>query len=184
VRRRLALVLGLAPPFVLRASAAATVTMTDFKVEPSSKQGGGHPSVTITQAFGYDNSTDSVKDAFVRLQPGLLGNPQSAAFCSQQQFQADGCPADSKVGSVEVVAHAVVLPFVPLTNEGTVYNMTPTGDEPAHVGIVVQAAGGCRRSSSKRPCTSGPGPTATASSPPSPTSPAPPAWTSRSRRSP
>ena len=53
--------------------------MTDFKVEPASKQGGGHPNVTITQTFDYGSSTtDSVKDAFVRLQPGLLGNPQNA----------------------------------------------------------------------------------------------------------
>ena len=98
--RRLALVFGVAALLVLPASASATVTMTDFKVEPSSKQGGGHPGVTITQSFSYDNSTDSVKDAFVRLQPGLLGNPQSAAFCTQAQFQADNCPADSTVGSV------------------------------------------------------------------------------------
>jgi hypothetical protein len=116
--------------------------MTDFKVQPSSLAGGGHPDVTITQSFSYDNGSDSVKDAFVRLQPGLLGNPQSAAFCSQEQFQADECPAGSKVGSVQVTAHTVLLPFVPLTNPGTVYNMTPTGDEPAHIGIVVQAAGG------------------------------------------
>jgi len=126
----------------LPVSASATVAMTDFKVEPNSKQGGGHPSVTITQSFSYSSASDSVKDAFVRLQPGLLGNPQSAAFCTQAQFQADSCPADSKVGSVEVTAHTVVLPFVPLTNDGTVYNMKPTGDEPAHIGIVVQAAGG------------------------------------------
>ena len=77
VGRGLALVVGVAALLVLPASASATVTMTDFKVEPSSKQGGGHPSVTITQSFSYDNTTDSVKDAFVRLQPGLLGNPQS-----------------------------------------------------------------------------------------------------------
>ena len=30
------------------------------------------------------NTTDSVKDGFVRLQPGLLGNPQSAAFYSAE----------------------------------------------------------------------------------------------------
>jgi hypothetical protein len=132
--------------------------MTSFGVEPSSKQGGGHPSVTITQTFGYDNSTDSVKDAFVRLQPGLLGNPQSAGFCSQQQFQSDSCPADSKVGSVEVTAHAVLLPFVPLTNPGTVYNMNPTGDEPAHIGIVVQAAGGLSKIFLQAPVYIRPGP--------------------------
>jgi hypothetical protein len=144
VGRGLALVFGVAALLVLPVSASATVTMTDFKVEPSSKQGGGHPSVTITQSFSYSNTTDSVKDAFVRLQPGLLGNPQSAAMCTQAQFQADNCPADSTVGSVQVSAKAYILPLVPvdLTNNGVVYNLRPTGDEPARVGIVVEAAGG------------------------------------------
>jgi hypothetical protein len=119
--------------------------MTEFKVEPAAKQGGGHPNVTITQSFSYDNATDSVKDAFVRLQPGLLGNPQNAAMCTQAQFTADNCAADSTVGSVEVSADAHLLPLlppVPLTNQGVVYNLRPTGDEPARLGIVVEAAGG------------------------------------------
>ena len=121
--------------------------MTDFRVEPSSKQGGGHPSVTITQSFSYDNTTDSVKDAFVRLQPGLLGNPQSAALCTQQQFQSDSCPADSTVGSVAIDARAYALPLIglPTTSHGTVYNMRPTGDEPAHLGIVVDVVGGLQK---------------------------------------
>ena len=141
--RGLALVF-VAALLVLPASASATVTMTDFKVEPSSKQGGGHPSVTITQSFSYDNTTDSVKDAFVRLQPGLLGNPQSAAFCTQSQFRADNCPADSTVGSVVIDAIAYALPLigVPSTSHGVVYNMKPTGEEPARVGVVVEAAAG------------------------------------------
>jgi hypothetical protein len=46
------------------------------------------------------------------------------------------------VGTVEVVAHLVVLPLVPITNHGTVYNLAPTGNEPARVGIVVEAGGG------------------------------------------
>jgi hypothetical protein len=123
----------------LPASASADVTMTGFSVTPASTQGGGHPDVTLTQTFSYSNTTDSVKDAFVRLQPGLLGNPQSAAFCSQAQFAADQCPEASTVGSVEIVAraHVLVLP-VDLTNAGTVYNLRPTGDEPARVGVVVR----------------------------------------------
>ena len=142
--RGLALVFWVAALLVLPASASATVTMTEFKVEPSSKQGGGHPDLTITQSFTYDNSTDSVKDAFVRLQPGLLGNPQSAAMCTQAQFQADSCPADSTVGSVTIDALVYALPMVgvPNTSHGVVYNMKPTGDEPARLGIVVDAAGG------------------------------------------
>ena len=145
--RRLSLALGLAVLAALPASASATVTMTDFKVEPSSKQGGGHPSVTITQSFSYDNTTDSVKDAFVRLQPGLLGNPQSAALCTQGQFQADSCPSESTVGSVAIDALAYALPLVgvPSTSHGNVYNMKPTGDEPARLGIVVDAAMGLQK---------------------------------------
>jgi hypothetical protein len=119
--------------------------MTEFSVVPSETQGGGHPNVTITQAFEYDSASDSVKDAFVRLQPGLLGNPQSAGFCSQEQFSADSCPEDSTIGSVVVRAHAVLLPLLPLTNNGTVYNLMPTGDEPARVGVVVEAAGGLEK---------------------------------------
>jgi hypothetical protein len=132
----------------LSASASAAVTMTGFTVTPSSKQAGGHPNVTITQNFSYGSSTsDSVKDAFVRLQPGMLGNPQSAAFCSQQQFHADTCPADSKVGSVVVSAKAHPIPIglldsittIPLSSKGIVYNLRPTGTEPARIGLVVAA---------------------------------------------
>jgi hypothetical protein len=145
---------------VLPAAASAAVTMTDFKVEPASKQGGGHPNVTITQTFDYGgSSSDSVKDAFVRLQPGLLGNPQNAAFCTQQQFQADNCPADSKVGSVEVTAtaHILVIP-APTTNSGAVYNLRPTGQEPARVGVVVEAAGGLSKIFLQSPVFIRPGP--------------------------
>jgi hypothetical protein len=159
VRRRACLVLGLAgAAAVLPAPASADVTLTDFKVEPASTQGGGHPDVTITQTFEYTNGTDSVKDGFVRLQPGLLGNPQAAGFCSQEQFSADSCPADSTVGSVQVTAHTLVLPFVPLTNTGVVYNLTPTGDEPARVGIVVEAALGLSKIFLQAPVYVRPGP--------------------------
>ena len=162
MRRRAPLVLGLvaAAAALLPATAFAAVTLTDFKVEPASKQGGGHPNVTITQTFDYGgSSTDSVKDAFVRLQPGLLGNPQNAAFCSQQQFQADSCPADSKVGTVEVTAtvHILVIP-APTTNSGTVYNLRPTGTEPARVGVVVAAAGGLSKIFLQSPVFIRPGP--------------------------
>ena len=45
------------PLALLPATASAAVTMTDFKVEPASKQGGGHPNVTITQTFSYGSSS-------------------------------------------------------------------------------------------------------------------------------
>jgi hypothetical protein len=133
--------------------------MTSFSVVPASKQGGGHPNVTITQTFTYSNTTDSVKDAFVRLQPGLLGNPQNAGFCTQAQFQADSCPADSKVGTVtvEAIAYLIVVP-TPTTSQGTVYNLKPTGGEPARLGIVVNAAEGLSKLFLQAPVYVRPGP--------------------------
>jgi hypothetical protein len=147
VRRRAFLVLGLAAVAALPAQASAAVTVDDFKVEPASKQAGGHPNVTITQTFSYGGDpNDSVKDAFVRLQPGLLGNPQNAGFCSQQQFNSDSCPANSVVGSVQVTARVVLpVPLPATTNPGTVFNLTPTGNEPARVGVLVEAAGGLEK---------------------------------------
>jgi hypothetical protein len=159
VRRRACLVLGLVAAAVLAPTASADVTLTDFTVVPDSLQGGGHPNVTITQSFSYGGDTnDSVKDGFVRLPPGLLGNPQAAGFCSQEQFSADSCPADSVVGSVQVTAHTLLLPFVPLTNNGVVYNLTPTGDEPARVGVVVEAALGLSKIFLQSPVYIRPGP--------------------------
>jgi hypothetical protein len=161
VRRRACLVLALASVAALPATASANVTMTDFKVEPASKKGGGHPNVTITQSFDYGSDTnDSAKDAFVRLQPGLLGNPQNAAFCSQQQFSSDSCPANSTVGTVQVSAKAYIVPLIPvnLTNNGVVYNLKPTGTEPARVGIVVEAAGGLSKIFLQSPVFIRPGP--------------------------
>jgi hypothetical protein len=71
----------------LPSSAVAAVTVTEFEVEPSSLQAGGHPSVTITQSFQYSSGTDDGKDTFVRLAPGLLGNPQNAAQCTSGQLR-------------------------------------------------------------------------------------------------
>jgi hypothetical protein len=163
VRRRASLVLGLAAAAVLPAPASASVTLTDFKVEPASPQGGGHPNVTISQTFSYDSSSDDVKDTFVRLQPGLLGNPQSAAFCSQAQFAADECPEDSTVGSVVVNANIVPPlpvppPFPAPPAHGVVYNLTPTGDEPARVGLVLAPAGPLPKTFLQAPVYVRPGP--------------------------
>jgi hypothetical protein len=90
------------------ASALADVTLTEFKVEPSSTRAGGHPSVKITQAFAYTSTTDDAQDTFVRLVPGLLGNPQNAALYSGEEMRSSaGCPPAAKVGSVVVTARLI-----------------------------------------------------------------------------
>jgi hypothetical protein len=83
------------------ASAQAAVTLDQFTVTPTSTQAGSHPDVTIFQHVAPSSADDDVRDTFVRLAPGLLGNPQSATLCTREQLHsAAGCPATSKVGTV------------------------------------------------------------------------------------
>jgi hypothetical protein len=158
-RLPLALLVLLALP----APALADVTVTEFKVEPSSPQAGGHPSVKITQAFSYSTTTDDAQDTFVRLAPGLLGNPQNAALCTGAEMRSSaGCPPSAKVGSVVVTARLIDpilhLRLTALTVPGTVYNLRPTGGEPARVGLALQALGGLSRSYLEAPVRLRPGP--------------------------
>jgi hypothetical protein len=135
--RRL-VVAAVALAFALGPSAArADVTIDEFTVTPADTQAGGHPDVTIAQRF-TPSPGDDVKDTFVRLAPGLLGNPQNAALCTGEQLRsAAGCPANATVGSVQVTATIVLLGLSQTIN-GTVYNLRPTGPEPARLGLKLQ----------------------------------------------
>ena len=163
MRRIRTILLGLALSLIVAAPAVATVELSEFKVEPSSLAAGGHPNVTITQGLTYSSMDDDVKDAFVRLPPGLLGNPQAAALCTQAQFAADTCPEASVVGSVAVNANLVLLPdplpnILGLTVNGVVYNLRPTGSEPARIGMVLEAVEGLSKIFLQAPAFLRPGP--------------------------
>ncbi|HEX2415263.1 MAG TPA: hypothetical protein VHJ37_08615 [Thermoleophilaceae bacterium] len=164
MRKPLVVIAGLAAALALPAApAGADVTMSDFRVQPQAPAAGGHPNVTITQALSYDSASDDVKDSFVRLAPGLLGNPQSAAACAASQFAADACPREAVVGSVVVNAKIALLPGLlptvpaPPVN-GVVYNLRPAGPEPARLGFVLEAAGGLSKIFLQAPVALRPGP--------------------------
>ena len=156
------LALALLIMLVLPASALGSVTITEFKVEPSSLQAGGHPDVKITQKFQYSSATDDGKDTFVRLAPGLLGNPQNAALCTSEQLRSSaGCPAAAKIGTVEATARPILLGLpapATLTVPGTVYNLRPKGSEPARIGLALQALGGLSKTYLEAPANLRPGP--------------------------
>ena len=63
MRRRACLVLGLAAVVALPATASAAVTLTDFKVEPASTQGGGHSAPNSALMGDVDFSREFVVDA-------------------------------------------------------------------------------------------------------------------------
>ena len=136
--RRLALSLLILA--IVPATAAADVTLDEFTVTPSSTQAGSHPDVTLFQRM-TPSAGDDVKDSFVRLAPGLLGNPQAAALCTREQLRSpSSCPDNAKVGTVQVTALINALPLLglPQTINGTVYNLRPLGGEPARLGLRLQ----------------------------------------------
>ena len=124
----------------MAAPAGAAVTGLTLDVAPSSLQAGGAPNLKVTAAFQYDGQTDDLKDLFVRLPAGLVGNPSVASYCSAGQLQDDACPAGSKVGTVAVQADITFGAAIPTTAPGDVYNLFPQAGEPARLGVVVRPA--------------------------------------------
>jgi hypothetical protein len=123
----------------LPASARATVTITDAKIQPSTTAAGGHPNLTVDLSFGESPTTDDLKDLTVTLPQGLVGNPKAADRCSEVDFQADACPAGSKVGTTTVSALVTIIATdVAQDSSGDVYNLAPQGAEPARLGVVVR----------------------------------------------
>ena len=136
----LAVLLALA---LLPASALASVSITSFKVTPSTTQAGAHPDVTIDTAFSLNPTSDDVKSVGVVLPQGLVGDPNAAARCPIASFTADNCPATSKVGTTTAqVTATVALVETPQTVNGDVYSLQPQGDEPARLGIVLRPTAG------------------------------------------
>ncbi len=134
-------VLGVVMTLGMAGSAGATVTISSFTTSPSTTVAGGHPNMTIGTNFSYSDSTDSVKNLQVYFPAGLIGNPNSVGQCSAAQLSSDTCPATSQIGTVTVVAKAAGIPL-PVTSNGSVYNVTPAGSEPARIGIVIRPLGG------------------------------------------
>jgi hypothetical protein len=126
--------------FGLPGIARADVTVASFSVTPSTTAAGAHPDVVVDEQFSYGSSTsDSVKTTTLHFPAGLLGNPQATAKCSEADFAADSCPANTQVGETTVGTLVYALPGVgtPVSAPGSIYNLVPDGVHPAVLGIVI-----------------------------------------------
>jgi hypothetical protein len=108
----------------LATPAAAEWSITNFdggtpeENGEAATQAGAHPfsatttfSVsTETYPSGVQRSTEELKDAFVDLPPGVLGNPEVVNECSEEQLAGGNfaqCPLDSQVGTINVLTNGV-----------------------------------------------------------------------------
>jgi hypothetical protein len=129
VRRAL---LAVALLLALPSSAQAAFDVSSFTVTPSGLAAGSHPNVAI--AIGFSGN-EHVRDLTVGLPPGLVGNPNATPRCAAAKFQADACADNTRVGTTSVQSTLLGLP---VTADGTVYNLDPGAGEPARLGVIVR----------------------------------------------
>jgi hypothetical protein len=142
------LLLAIACLLAAPASAQAAFEVRSFTVAPSGLAAASHPNVSVAIGFApYDsaNPPEHVRDLTISLPPGLVGNPNATGRCSQAAFQADDCPASTKVGTTSVVTRIPLLLGASITADGDVYNLQPGTREPARLGVVVRPPLGADR---------------------------------------
>jgi hypothetical protein len=132
--------LAFAIALLAAAPAHADITVSNVHAASASPQAGAHSNFTLSFQLG---GSESIRDLDVNLPPGLLGNPNAVARCTQEQFASDSCPPESQVGS-EVV-NVTVMGLPPTDLLGAVFNLVPDKPEPAQFGIRLDTPTGSQR---------------------------------------
>ncbi|HEX8084040.1 MAG TPA: hypothetical protein VF529_07085 [Solirubrobacteraceae bacterium] len=102
---------------------------------PADVKAGHHSDVKLR----IELSGGQVRDVDIHFPPGLVGDPNATPRCTRAQFEGDGCPPETKVGSS--VTEATLL-GLPQTLSGEIFNIEPKGEEPARLGIVTDTPSG------------------------------------------
>lgn len=120
--------------FAFASPAQAAFGLSGLQAAPANTDAGVHSD--FHTHLEITSPEDQLRDLTVSLPPGLSGNPQSVPKCPVAQLNADSCPAGSQIGTTSV--HLTTLSLVPLTVDGSVYNVVPESGEPARLGIVLR----------------------------------------------
>jgi hypothetical protein len=142
VRRRglIAVAAAALATLALAPAAQADFGFQGLSSAPTNTKAGAHSDVDIH--IGFTSAGDNVKDLTVGLPPGLVGDPTATPLCTPDELNSDSCPDASQVGTVTTKVHAhVTLLSLPLTVNGSLYNVEPAAGEPARFGIVLRPLG-------------------------------------------
>ena len=122
----------LAAMVVLPAGASA-FNVANFTYTNSTNQANGHPNTSVS--FNRQGSDgEDLRDIQLDLPAGVFANPEAASpKCTSAQFNADSCPASSRVGGATVVVKAMGL--LDMTIPGEVDVLTADTGQVATLGI-------------------------------------------------
>ena len=124
-----------ARPRAPRTRARQAFTPTAVTAAPADTQAGANSNFSLH--FGVEDPSHDLKAFTIHLPPGEVGAVTATPLCTQAQFAAKACPANTQVGTT--TTHATAFP-TPLTGiavdvPGKLYNLAPVGPEPARLGI-------------------------------------------------
>jgi hypothetical protein len=127
-----AVAIGAVAAALLAPATASAFGPKTASAAPASTQAGANSDFTVH--FDVDESARDIKGFVIHLPPGEVGAATATPLCTQAQFAAKACPANTQVGTTTTIATLLGAP-VPLSIPGVLYNLQPTGSEPARLGI-------------------------------------------------
>jgi hypothetical protein len=108
---------------------------TGVTAAPADTQAGANSNFSLH--FGLDEPSRDLKGFVIHLPRGVVGAVTATPLCTQDQFAAKACPANTQVGTTTTHATAFPTPITGLAVDvpGKLYNLAPVGPEPARLGI-------------------------------------------------
>jgi hypothetical protein len=108
---------------------------TAVTAAPADTQAGANSNFAVH--FDVEDPARDLKGFVIHLPPGEVGAVTATPLCTQAQFAAKACPANTQVGTTTTHATAYPTPLtgVAVNVPGKLYNLAPVGPEPARLGI-------------------------------------------------
>ncbi|MFT4049187.1 MAG: hypothetical protein QM648_05030, partial [Solirubrobacterales bacterium] len=110
-----------------------------FSATLSDYTAGAHPNLNI--AVGTNNGTDTnvrtIKNFNVKLPVGLVANTTNVARCPQADATAGTCVSSTPSSAVGTISTEIGAAAERLSLSGTVYNVVPGSNEPAHLAALI-----------------------------------------------
>jgi len=141
LRFAISAVAALAIGAVLAGPATAAPEFSEFSVDSSDTQAGGHPDLNVR--FQLENAAEPevVRDLVFNLPEGVFGNPGAIFKCEAAHFAINRCQPGSQAGIVSIVSTQEGVPGTVL-GTAPVYNVkTIDEEETARLAFVVPTLG-------------------------------------------
>ncbi len=119
----------------------ASFGVSSFAISTSTKQAGAHADLRsefVLNADARGGPKDVLRNALIRLAPGIVGNVTAVPECSSAEFELNGCQPPSQVGVLTIIYKIGLEPSEQAVEP--VYSLTPTPGNSATFGASMLTA--------------------------------------------